>query len=80
MEWKKRIVTDPEILSGKPIIRGTRLAADFLLDLLASGWTKQQMLENYPQVSEEDINALFSYAAARLRDEDIFVFPDGTSG
>ncbi len=58
--WQAYIVSDPEILGGKPIIKGTRLAVDFILELLASGWTIEELLNNYPQLSQEAIKAVFA--------------------
>ena len=58
-----RILIDPEILGGKPVIRGTRLAVEFILELLAAGNTEQEILVNYPSVSREDILACLSYAS-----------------
>jgi len=46
MDWRDRIVIDPEILVGKPVIRGTRLAVEFIIDLLAQGWTEADVLRN----------------------------------
>lgn len=66
MNWKGQIVTDPEVLQGKPSVRGTRLAVDFILGLYASGWTDAQVLESYPQLSRESIRAVFAYAAEVL--------------
>ena len=54
MNWEERIVVDPEILVGKPVIRGTRLAVEFIIDLLAQGWTATDILRNYPAVTRED--------------------------
>jgi len=71
VEWKTRIVSDPLVLMGKPIVKGTRLGVGFLLDIFAQGWTKQQVLENYPQLSEEDLKAIFAYSAARIGNEDL---------
>ncbi len=48
MKWEERIVLDPAILAGKPIIKGTRLAVEFIIDLLAQGWSEHQIFENYP--------------------------------
>jgi hypothetical protein len=48
MEWKERIVVDPEILVGKPVIKGTRLAVELIVDLMAQGWSEQEILENSP--------------------------------
>lgn len=80
MEWKELIVIDPKIAAGKPCIKGTRLSADFVLDLFGSGWSEAQVLENYPRLKPEHLRALFAYAAARVRDEEIFELGDGTSG
>lgn len=60
--WQDRIVIDPSVLIGKPVIRGTRLAVEFLLDLLAESWTHEQILQNYPQLTEDDIHAALHYA------------------
>ena len=69
MKWKDRIVSDPEILFGKPRVQGTRIGVEFLLDLLASGWTEAQILENYPHLKPEDLQALFSFVRDCLKDE-----------
>lgn len=61
MNWKKHIVSDKEILLGKPTIKGTRLSVEFILERLASGWTEETILENYPQLKKEDLRAVFAY-------------------
>ncbi|CAN5700611.1 hypothetical protein BH23CHL2_BH23CHL2_10000 [soil metagenome] len=48
MDWHERIHSNPKILSGKPVVRGTRLSVELLLGLLAAGWTDEQILESYP--------------------------------
>ena len=63
MAMSSRILIDPEILGGKPVIRGTRLAVEFILELLAAEKTEQEILVNYPGVSREDILACLSYAS-----------------
>ncbi len=70
MNWKDRIVADPEVLVGKPIIKGTRLSVDFILSLFAEGWTESQVLENYPQIDMDDLKAVFAFAQACLAEED----------
>ncbi len=70
-----RITLDPQVLLGKPVIRGTRLAVDFVLDLLSRGWTEAQILEQYPGLEREDILACCGYAAALVRDEKIYPLP-----
>lgn len=72
MNWQKYIHSDPAILTGKPLIRGTRLSIDFLLGLLAEGWSEQRILENYPQLTPEALQALFAYTAECMRDEAIY--------
>lgn len=57
MDWRDRIVIDPAILVGKPVVKGTRLAVEFVLDLLAGGWTFDQILDNYPGLTAEDVRA-----------------------
>lgn len=66
MSWPERIVIDPEILAGKPVIRGTRLAVEFMLDLLAAGQSEADILANYPGLSREDILACLAYASYYL--------------
>jgi uncharacterized protein (DUF433 family) len=57
-----RIVIDPAVLVGKPIVRGTRLAVDFLIGLMAEGWTEREIIENYPGLSHDDLLACLAYA------------------
>jgi uncharacterized protein (DUF433 family) len=72
MNWEDRIVIDPEILVGKPIIRGTRLAVEFVVELLAQGWTEAEILENYPGLTRDDIQACLKYASAVLHSEKVY--------
>ncbi len=62
MNSQDRIVIDPEILVGKPITKGTRLAVEFIIDLLAQGWTEAEILHNYPGLAREDIRACLACA------------------
>jgi uncharacterized protein (DUF433 family) len=62
MQWSDRIVIDPEVLAGKPIIRGSRLSVEFVLELLAAGRTERELIEDYPGLKREDILACLSYA------------------
>lgn len=62
MNWEERIIVDPKILVGKPVIRGTRLAVEFIVDLLAEGWTEAQIIENYPGITHDDVLACLTYA------------------
>ena len=57
----ERVVCDPEICHGKPTIKGTRLSVEFLLERLADGWTEQDLLDNYPRLTKEALQAVFAY-------------------
>lgn len=67
-----RIVLDPAILAGKPVIRGTRLSVEFVIGLLADGWSEVDIVANYPGISHDDILACLAYARDRLKDERIY--------
>lgn len=69
MNWKDRIVSDPDILAGKPTIKGTRISVELILGWLAVGWTIEQVLEAYPHIAREDVQAALAFAAEMLRDE-----------
>ncbi|HLL81206.1 MAG TPA: DUF433 domain-containing protein [Longimicrobium sp.] len=75
MNWREYIHSDPGVLAGKPVVRGTRLAADFLLGLFASGWTHEQVLEGYPQLSADALRAVFAFAAEAMHDESFYAVP-----
>ncbi len=77
MDWHEHIQSDPKLQGGKPVVRGTRLAVDFILGLLADGWTEQQVLENYPTLTVEGLRAVFAYAAEFLRDEALYPLKPG---
>ncbi|MEZ4733585.1 MAG: DUF433 domain-containing protein [Caldilineaceae bacterium] len=72
MNWQERIIIDPEILVGKPVIKGTRLAVEFIIGLLAAEWTEEEILRNYPGVTHEDILACLRYAASILQAEKVY--------
>ena len=72
MDWKQRIVVDPKILTGKPIIKGTRISVEFILDRTADGWSLEDILESYPHLKREDVLAAHSFAAELFK-EDTFI-------
>jgi uncharacterized protein (DUF433 family) len=74
MNWKMHIHSDPKVLLGKPIVKGTRLSVEFLLGLFSEGWTEQQVLDNYPSLNTQSIQAVFAFVAECLK-EDIFYMP-----
>ncbi|HQY87394.1 MAG TPA: DUF433 domain-containing protein [Tepidisphaeraceae bacterium] len=67
-----RIHIDPAILVGKPVIRGTRIAVEFVIDLLAARWSHEQILSNYPHLKEEDIVACLRYAGRMMKSERVY--------
>jgi len=75
MEWRDRIVSDPAILVGKPVIKGTRISVELILGWLANGWTHEQILESYPNIAREDILAALAFATERLHEEDYIPLP-----
>lgn len=72
IEWQKHIHSDPGILLGKPVVKGTRLSVEFILERFANGWTEQQVLENYPRLTRADIQAIFAYAYECMKDGLLF--------
>lgn len=75
MTWQGRIVVDPDVLAGKPIIKGTRLAVEFVLRLLAQGWSEEDVLKNYPGLERDDILACLAYASEVLGLEKVYPLP-----
>lgn len=73
MNWEDRIEINPKVLVGKPVIRGTRLAVEFIMELLANDWTEQQILENYPGINHDDISACLHYATDMLKSERVYL-------
>ena len=74
-DWQERIMVDPKVLVGKPVIRGTRLSVEFILDLLANDWTIEQILNEYPQLEREDVMAVLKYAAEMVKEEKVYPLP-----
>ena len=75
MNWQDRIVVEPAVLAGKPVIRGTRIAAQFVIELLAEGWDEEAILNNYPALSRDDILAALGWASETLRSEKVYPLP-----
>lgn len=67
-----RIVVDPAILVGKPVVRGTRLSVEFLIGLMADGWVEADILSNYPGLTHEDLSACLAYARDVLASERVY--------
>ncbi len=72
VNWRERIEINPDVMTGKPIIKGTRLSVDHVLELLAEGWTTDQIIDEYPGVSSDDIAGCLSYASAVIKEEKVY--------
>jgi uncharacterized protein (DUF433 family) len=79
MDWRDFIHADPEVLAGKPVVKGTRLSVEFLLGLLGAGWTREQLLANYPSLTPEALQAVFAFAAESVQDERLYSFRQRTA-
>jgi uncharacterized protein (DUF433 family) len=71
MEWRERIVCDPKILVGKPTVRGTRISVELILGWLSAGWSFEQLLDSYPNITRDDVLAALAYARELVRDDGI---------
>jgi uncharacterized protein (DUF433 family) len=75
MDWRSRIVLDPKVLVGKPVIKGTRISVELVIDLLARGYTPDQIRQQYDHLTPEDIQACLAYASEILRSEKVYALP-----
>jgi uncharacterized protein (DUF433 family) len=67
-----RISLEPDVLAGKPVIRGTRLSVEFVIGLMAEGWSEADILGNYPGMTHDNIIACLAYARDTLSSEKVF--------
>jgi len=74
----QRIVIDPAVMMGKPVIRGTRITVELILRRLAEGATEVELREDYPHLTTEDIRAAVAYAAASVAHEEVVLLPSAT--
>ncbi len=72
MTWQEHITVDPSVLVGKPVVKGTRLAVELIINLLGNGWTQEQILNSYPNITAEDIRACLAYASEVLHAERVY--------
>ena len=80
MTWQERITIDPNVLVGKPIIKGTRMSVEFVIDLLWRGWTTKQVLSEYDHLTPDDIQACLAYASDVLKSEKVYLMPSSSAG
>ncbi len=69
MDWKDRIEVNPNVLVGKPIIKGTQISVELILDRMADGWTMEDILSAYPRLKREDVLAALSFASELFKEE-----------
>jgi uncharacterized protein (DUF433 family) len=75
MTWRDRITIDTEVLLGKPIIKGTRIAVELVVDLLARGYSVEQVVNQYDHITPDDVRACLAYAAEVLQSERVYALP-----
>ncbi len=75
MEWREYIETNPKVMGGKPVIRGTRITVEIILDWMAAGWSQAEILENYPRLTPEAYKAVFSFARELVAEQFYAVTP-----
>lgn len=79
VNWRDHVVCDPNVLCGKPTLKGTRLSIEFVLELLAAGWDTDSLRSNYPNLTEDRIRAVLGYAAETFRDDRFHLLPPMTA-
>jgi uncharacterized protein (DUF433 family) len=75
IDWEDYIVADPEVMVGKPVVKGTRITAEFVLQLLAAGWTEAMVLESYPSITPDALRAIYAFAATVVGEQRFFGVP-----
>lgn len=75
MAWQDRIEIDPARLGGKPVVRGSRIAVEMVVGMVADGWSDARIVAEFPTLTSEDVRACLHYAAAMLREERRFTLP-----
>jgi uncharacterized protein (DUF433 family) len=74
-EWKDRIIRNPEVMVGKPIVKGTRITVEFILDRLSAEGSMEKVLSDYPHLTREDILAALAYARDALSTDEVILAP-----
>lgn len=69
MKWQDHIISDKQVLLGKPTIKGTRISVELILELFESGWNEKQILESYSSLTEESLRAVFAYLKDCMQQE-----------
>jgi uncharacterized protein (DUF433 family) len=69
MNWQEYISLNPQVMTGKPVIKGTRITVELILERLGTGWTTEQLLKSYPHISEDSVRACLLYAVNSVKNE-----------
>lgn len=75
MAWRERIEIDPARLGGRPVVKGSRIPVEMVVEMLAEGWLEERILAEYPTLAVEDVRACLRYAAAVIREERLLALP-----
>jgi uncharacterized protein (DUF433 family) len=75
VDWHNHITVDRKVLAGKPVVKGTRIAVEFVVDLMGRGWTTEQILQEYDHLTPADIQACLAYASDVLKSERVYLLP-----
>lgn len=78
IDWRKHIISDPQVLLGKPTVKGTRISVEHILKLFSQGWTEQQILDNFTRLTLNDLQAVFAYINECMQDGLLFELPRET--
>lgn len=73
--WQEHISIDPNVLVGKPVIKGTRISVELVVELLGRGWSEKELMEQYDHITPDDIHACLMYAADVLKSERVYPAP-----
>lgn len=79
MDWRDRIVSNPDILLGKPTVKGTRISVELILGWMANGWSVEDVLASYPHISRDDVLAALAFAAEMLREDEFIAIHKATA-
>jgi uncharacterized protein (DUF433 family) len=69
VNWREHIESKPGVMMGKPVIRGTRITVEIILDWLAAGWTEEALFESYPRLTPEGLRAVYAFAREAVHDQ-----------
>jgi uncharacterized protein (DUF433 family) len=72
LDWKEHIESDSGVLLGKPVIKGTRISVEFIMERLADDWSVDEIIENYPRVTRESISAVYAFAYEFIKDSMLY--------